>query len=345
MTSSSQSLPNQKRIAVAFSGGVDSAVCVKLLQEQGCAVEAWHMLTCAAEPAPEVCRLAEALQVPLHCADLREAFEREVVSPFYQAYADGLTPNPCAWCNPRLKFGALRRLINGPFATGHYVGKGIEPVSGAETLHCGADAAKDQSYFLYALTPEDLRAVTFPLAGMTRAEVVALAKERKLPIPEARLSSGSQDICFLPEGDYRPELRKRFPETARPGDILDCSGKVLGCHTGLANYTRGQRRGIGVATGGRAFVVAFDRERNTLTLGPREALEVRAFQVKHLNWLVPPTYPVRCEAVSRYHHKAFRCTVFESGRVVADEPQTLVTPGQACVFYRGEWLLGGGEIV
>lgn len=333
-----------KTIAVAFSGGVDSAVCVSLLKEQGYAVEAWHMLTCAAEASPETVRLAEALQVPLHCVDLRELFDREVVAPFYQAYADGLTPNPCARCNPRLKFGALRQLVAGPFATGHYVGKGFEPESGALTLRCGIDAAKDQSYFLYALTPEDVQAVVFPLAGMTRAEVVALAKARNLPIPEARLSSGSQDICFLPDGDYRPELLKRHPGVALPGDILDCSGRVLGRHTGLANYTRGQRRGIGVATGGRAFVVGFDREKNTLTLGPREALEVREFQVKNMNWLVPPTWPVRCEAVSRYHHKAFTCTVFESGRVVADDPQTLVTPGQACVFYRGEWLLGGGEI-
>lgn len=342
MTDSKTTKPT---IAVAFSGGVDSAVCVSLLQEQGYAVEAWHMLTCSAEPSPETVRLADALQIPLHCVDLRERFEREVVAPFYQAYADGLTPNPCAWCNPRLKFGALRQLIPGPFATGHYVGKGIEPMSGVLTLRRGADAAKDQSYFLYALTRDDVHNVIFPLADMTRAEVVALAKARNLPIPEARLSSGSQDICFIPDGDYRPELLKRHPGVDLPGDIIDCAGRVLGRHTGLANYTRGQRRGIGVATGGRAFVVGFDREKNTLTLGPREALEQRYFMVGKRHWLVPPLFPMRCEAVTRYHHKPFKCTVCESMLVEADEPQTLITPGQACVFYRDGWLLGGGEIV
>ncbi len=339
------SLPENKRVGVAFSGGVDSAVCVRLLQREGYDVEAWHMLTCAEAPAEKTVALAAALDIPLHVVDLRAAFDAEVVAPFYEAYARGLTPNPCAWCNPRLKFGHLRRAIGGLMATGHYVEKAHDPESGALTLKCARDRAKDQSYFLAALTPEDLEHTLFPLATMTRAEVVALAREWQLPIPEAKLSSGSQDICFLPEGDYRPELCRRHPSCATPGDILDPTGKVIGRHTGLANYTRGQRKGIGVATGGRAFVIGFDRVNNTLTLGPKEALCLSTFRVENLNWLVPPrALPLRCEAVSRYHHKSFTCTVTADGTVTADEPQTLVTPGQTCAFYRGDLLLGGGII-
>ncbi len=334
-----------KTIGVAFSGGVDSAVCVRLLQEEGYAVEAWHMLTCADAPDARTVELARALGIPLHVVDLRAAFEAEVVAPFYEAYARGLTPNPCAWCNPRLKFGHLRRAIGGWMATGHYVRKATDPTSGALTLQCASDRNKDQSYFLAALTTDDLRQTLFPLAEYTRADVVALARRWQLPIPEAKLSSGSQDICFLPQGDYRPELCRRHPECATPGDILDPTGKVLGRHTGLANYTRGQRKGIGVATGGRAFVIGFNREQNTLTLGPKEALLRSDFRVTGMNWLVPPAaFPLHCEAVTRYHHPAFGCTVFEDGTVVADTPQSLITPGQMCAFYRGDLLLGGATI-
>lgn len=333
------------KIAVAFSGGVDSAVCVRLLQEQGYQVEAWHMLTRSAEPAPGVSALAEALDVPLRMVDLREDFEREVVAPFFADYAAGLTPNPCCRCNPLMKFGLLRQAVGGPMATGHYVAKAREPQSGALTLRCATDAAKDQSYFLCELSPAALHGVCFPLADRTRAEVVALARDWALPIPESRLSSGSQDICFLPGGDYRPELRRRHPETDCPGDILSMEGRVLGRHAGLAHYTRGQRRGLGVATGGRAFVVGFDRTRNTLTLGPKEALLTSSFRVGPLNWLVPPVFPLACQAVTRYHHPPFDCLVHADGRVEAAQPQALVTPGQRCAFYRGLYLLGGGPIL
>lgn len=333
-----------RRIGVAFSGGVDSAVCVRLLQLAGWEVEAWHLLTCAPAVSQGVVALAEALAVPLRVVDVREQFEQQVVAPFYAAYAAGETPNPCTWCNPQMKFGLLQRAIGGPMATGHYVGIGREPQGGALTLRCADDRAKDQSYFLYRLTPEMLAQVHFPLAGKTRAEVVALARTWRLPIPEEKLAAGSQDICFLPAGDYRPELCRRHPAVNRPGDILDCSGKVIGRHMGLANYTRGQRRGLGVATGGRAFVVGFDWAQNTLTLGPPEALLRKRFRVRAMNWLVPPRFPLRCEAVSRYHHAAFACQVEADGWVEADEPQRLLTPGQACVFYSGEWLLGGGVI-
>ncbi|MEG2062669.1 MAG: tRNA 2-thiouridine(34) synthase MnmA [Kiritimatiellia bacterium] len=333
------------KIGVAVSGGVDSAVALRLLLEQGYEVEAWHMLAGCASPDPAVAPLCDALGVPLHVVDLRSAFEHDVITPFYDAYATGCTPNPCAWCNPRMKFGRLREAMSGGLiATGHYVGKAIEPQSGVETLQSANDSAKDQSYFLYALTPEILAETVFPLAHKTRAEVVALALKWELPIAASKLTSGSQDICFIPEGDYRPELLRRHPEATVSGDILDIEGRVIGRHTGLANYTRGQRRGIGVATGGRAFVVALDWARNTLTLGPREALFTSSFRVSELNWIVPPTFPVRCQAVTRYHHAAFECELSADGIVTADSPQSFITEGQCCVFYRGAYLLGGGLI-
>ena len=333
------------RIGVAFSGGVDSAVSVRLLQEQGYAVEAWHMLTCTDEAEPRVYEVAEALGVPLHVLDLREVFERDVVSPFYAGYARGETPNPCLFCNPRLKFGVLRRAIGGLMATGHYVRRGIDADTGLPALFKAPDPKKDQSYFLCQLSSDAIRDVRFPVSSFSRAQVVALARAWHLPIPESKLSSGSQDICFLPDGDYRPELCRRFPETAAPGDVLNPDGNVIGRHTGLANYTRGQRKGLGVATGSRAFVVNFDRSRNTLTLGPKEMLEISEFPVHSIVWQIPPSaFPFRCEAVTRYHHRPFACTVSDTGLVTAEMPQTLVTPGQACAFYRNETLLGGGII-
>lgn len=331
-------------IGVAFSGGVDSAVCVRLLQERGYQVTAWHMLTCRETVDPATLQLADALQVPLKVLDFRDSFEQDVVAPFFQAYANGRTPNPCLVCNAKLKFGKLREAVGGLMATGHYVRIATEPLSGVPTLQCGADANKDQSYFLYDLPKEAIPSLLFPLGNMTRAQVVALAQEWKLPIPQAKLAAGSQDICFLPEGDYRPELRRRHPETARPGNVYDMNGRLIGKHQGLAGITRGQRKGLGIATGGRAFAVGFDYQKNSLTLGPKEALEVNAFQIEKPNWLVPPTTPLKCLAVTRYHHRPIPCEVTEEGRVLLEQPQTLVTPGQACVFYRDQYLLGGGII-
>jgi tRNA-specific 2-thiouridylase len=302
------------------------------------------MLTCRDEVDEATVSLAQALQVPLNIIDLHETFERDVVAPFFKAYADGFTPNPCLACNARLKFGLLREAIGGLMATGHYVRVETEPISGEVTLRSGCDPAKDQSYFLYGVPKAVLQSVIFPLGSMTRAQVVELAKTWQLPIPEKRLAAGSQDICFLPEGDYRPELRRRHPETARSGDVLDMSGKVIGRHEGLSNVTRGQRKGLGIATGGRAFAVSFDRKANTLTLGPKEALEVSSFKVCGLNWMVMPTFPLHCLAVTRYHHRPVACQVLEDGTVIPETPLTLVTPGQACVFYREDWVLGGGLI-
>lgn len=350
-----------KRIGVAISGGVDSALTGLLLKQAGYEIEAWHMLLpklcgdCSLESDPhgdaDAAAMAEWLGVPFHAIDCAEAFERAVVSPFAMDYSLGRTPNPCTYCNPRIKFGFLRDAMMqagcDAIATGHYARLACEASSGAWTIHRATDQRKDQSYFLYALTLEQLNAALFPLGEMTHAEVREQAKAAGIPVYAKK---SSQDICFLPDGDYRPLVRSRYPDTMRAGAIIDASGKVLGEHQGLANYTLGQRRGLGVATGGRVFVTAFDREANTVTLGPREDLMCHRFTVREVSWQVPqPTFPLVCHAVSRYHAAPFECvvTATEDGSIVAvttTEPQFLISTGQACVFYRNDAVLGGGLI-
>ncbi len=352
-------IPHQ-RIGVALSGGLDSTLTAYLLKAAGHQVEAWHMLL------PKFCgdcqlhteqtgeadaaAMADWLEIPFHTIDCTEAFDREVITPFARDYSQGLTPNPCTFCNPRIKFGILRDAIIASgcqaIATGHYARITTCPDSSEQSIRCAKDPLKDQSYFLYALTQPQIQSVYFPLGDFLYEQVRTRAAEVGIPIKEKK---SSQDICFLPQGDYRPLVQSRHPESMIPGDILDPTGKKIGTHQGLANYTLGQRRGLGVATGGRAFVTSFDREANTLTLGSKEALSTTQFKVHHLNWQVQPTgQTIDCVAVPRYHAKPFPCTVtlIDRGQasVSTNHAQWLISPGQACVFYRRDAVIGGGLI-
>ncbi len=339
------------KVGLALSGGVDSAVAALLLLEQGHEVEAWHMLLpeyrngelrTNPDRQADARRVAEQLGIPFHAVDLTETFKREVLEPFRAAYCQGKTPNPCALCNPAVKFGALFAAMraNGCdcIATGHYAR--IE----SETLAPAADAQKDQSYFLYRLPRRLLGNILFPIGGLLRSEVRARAEKAGLPVSQKK---SSQDICFLPEGDYRPLL----PASAlTPGPVVDPFGRHIGTHQGIAACTIGQRKGIGIATGERAYVTELRPESNTIVAGRRDDLKRAEFVVRGASWMIQPRqFPMRAQARTRYHKALFPVTVtpLPGGdfRVVPDEPQEAIAPGQSCVFYRDGFLLGGGSIL
>jgi tRNA-specific 2-thiouridylase len=362
-----------ERIVVALSGGVDSAVAAALLRELGHELVALTLRfwLCdegarggSGRAAPGCCGLdgveqaravAAALAIPHYVVDCRERFERDVLRPAWDDYQRGRTPNPCVLCNERIKFGLLleqaARLGAARVATGHYA-RIAEDAAGAPALLRGRDAAKDQSYFLFALGPEQLARARFPVGELTKGEVRAAA--RRLALPNAERAE-SQDACL---GEGRPgergfaeALRRRFDAAPRPGPILDADGRPIGEHGGLHQFTVGQRRGLGVALGQRAWVAALDAERAAVTLVPDErALAARALETGALHWLVPPAArPARALVQLRYRHPAApaRLELDPDGtraRVHFDEAQRAVTPGQAAVLYDGERVLGGGWI-
>ena len=341
------------RVLVAMSGGVDSTLAAALLVEQGHEVLGGTLRLVDHPPAinaPDPEGAARALGIPFTCWDLRAEFERLVVSPFIGIYAVGRTPNPCALCNARVKFGLLldkaRELGADALATGHYAGIISEPVRAAAPRR-GTDHRKDQSYFLFAVARAALSQIRFPLGGLTKDRVRAMARERGLAAAER---AESQEICFVPGNDYAVLSARRSPAGAFvPGAIVDTAGRRLGEHRGLAHYTVGQRRGLGVAAGRPLYVVALDAAgkptRRRLGRGALAGDLVAAC----VNWLADePAGEFRAAVRIRSRHEPAPATLASAGegawRVQFDEPQRAVTPGQAAVFYDGETVLGGGWI-
>jgi len=287
--------PEPKRSAVALSGGVDSSAAAALLKEQGHDVIGLTLLLRAEDDPQDAQRVADELSIPLHVFDRRDRFAACVVEPFAQSYLHGETPNPCVLCNRRMKFGDLmeeaKKLGATALATGHYARR-VETAEGAQ-LHRGADEGRDQSYFLFALTQEQIDFLRFPLAEMSKEEVRAFAAKHQLPVAN---KPDSQDICFVPNGDYVSVLQKLHPEAIKGGDIVDQSGAVLGQHQGIVHFTIGQRRGlhIGNRTGDHnepLFVLELDAEKRRVVVGPREALARREVFLRDVNWLateIPP---------------------------------------------------------
>jgi tRNA-uridine 2-sulfurtransferase len=366
------------KIAVAMSGGVDSSAAAAILKARGhelvgFTMQLWNQRRGISvdengEPLPSRCcslddvydarRVAEELGFPFYVLNLEREFERDVVQPFVASYLNGETPIPCVACNSRLKFASLDRLAASlgceKVATGHYARVEYDSANNRYCLLRGRNLQKDQSYFLWELTQDQLSRAMFPLGEMSKPQVRDVARQHSLAVAEKR---ESQEICFVPDGDYASFIERYLEaEGAKQrlpgeGEIVDSTGRAIGAHRGLHHYTVGQRRGIGIAGDRPLYVVSIDAAKNRVIVGPGEELLSREFTAAGVNWtaLDSPTAPVYADVRVRYRHAAAPATITaiagQRVRVIFDEPQRAITPGQATVFYRGDEVIGGGWIV
>ena len=345
----------KKRVFVGMSGGVDSAAAALLLVQAGYDVTGVTMRLHPDRPgdADDIGAArdaAAALGIPHVVLDLRERFARQVMDRFAAEYAAGRTPNPCVDCNREIKFGAMLdwALEQGAdyIATGHYAKVCFDPKTGRWNLLRGRDRAKDQTYFLYQLTQRQLSHLLLPVGDYDKPAIRAMLEQRG--VGNARRPD-SQDICFIPGGDYAAFLRQRGVEGA-PGDFVDETGRVLGRHRGQECYTIGQRKGLGVSAGAPVYVLRKDLSQNTVVLGPNDALFTTELIAERVNLIpveqLPESMPVT--ARTRHSQREDAATLYPLAngrvRVVFDRPQRAVTPGQAVVFYDGDRVVGGGTI-
>lgn len=351
------------RILLAMSGGVDSSVAAVLLRRQGHDVIGLFMRTgvhqsesdrecdsratnkkgcCSAQDAGDARRIADRLDFPFYAVDFETEFGR-IIDYFTDEYLAGRTPNPCVVCNNWLKFGRLwefARSVNADaIATGHYV----RAIDGA--LLRGLDPDKDQSYVLFGIRRELLPRLLFPIGGMHKEQVRAIARDEGLSVAT---KPDSVEICFVPDNDHAALVKRHRPGRATAGQIVDTAGRVVGEHDGYERFTIGQRKGLGVAAGSRRYVLEIVPETRQVVVGDPELLQAAGLTASRLNWLMnEPVEPLRCAAKIRYRHTpapAVVTTHDDSVSVRFDEPQPAVTPGQAVVFYDGERVLGGGWI-
>jgi tRNA-uridine 2-sulfurtransferase len=355
------------RVVVGMSGGVDSSVAAALLVERGFDVVGVTMRVwsdaasedgarrfggcCGGDAVDDARRVARTLGIPYYVLNMETEFTRAVIDRFAETYRDGRTPVPCVACNTELKFGSLRARARAwdadAVATGHYARVTREPATGRYLLWRGRDLRKDQSDFLWPLTQSQLAAAHFPVGDLDKREVRDHARRLGLVTAD---KPESQEICFVPDDDYRGFLRRRDPSLFTRGPIVGTDGAVLGVHAGVAAYTIGQRKGLGITAATPLYVVDIDSRANQVTVGPSTALERDRLVATDVNFIAcdPPREPLRVHARIRHSHRPAAASVQAradgTAEVVFDEPQRAITPGQSVVWYRDDLVIGGGVI-
>ncbi len=354
------------RIVVAMSGGVDSSVAAALLAEQGHEVIGLSMQLydqsegqtsfgscCSIDDLHDARRVAAAINIPHYIVNFERQFDEQVVSNFVREYAAGRTPLPCARCNSDLKFATLADRARGLgadlVATGHYARVERDAAGDRYRLKRGVDPAKDQSYFLFSLTQDQLARAAFPVGDRPKEAVREWARQHQLPVAD---KPDSQEICFIPDHDYRAFVTRSVPDAAREGVLVDEGGRVLGTHEGIHRFTVGRRKGLGLGadgTGVPLYVLALRPAARQVIVGPRSSLEQTRLTASGVNWIAgEPTGTSHVDAQIRHRHQAAPATVRSLGdaraEVVFDAPQIAITPGQAVVFYDGDAVVGGGWI-